>query len=194
MPARRTNPLHRGAGCSRRTAQGRCEAVKQPPFRDIFGVVRSRRTAARVPDTGSDLGTVRQVTQVPGHPDPSADRRGGVVHTPVGKRPGVTTLAAALTTAAITGTLAWRENAKVEEASPGTPWAGDVEDHYERATSFRRISYISAAVGVVGLATGGGLVIYTRSRGSARTPVERAALVPTVHGGNSAGISVVGRF
>ena len=44
MPARRTNPLHRGAGCSRRTAQGRCEAVKQPPFRDIFGVVRSRRT------------------------------------------------------------------------------------------------------------------------------------------------------
>ncbi len=101
MPARRTNPLHRGAGCSRRTAQGRCEAVKQPPFRDIFGVVRSRRTAARVPDTGSDLGTVRQVTQVPGHPNPSADRRGGVVHTPVGKRPGITTLAAAFATAAI---------------------------------------------------------------------------------------------
>ena len=105
MPARRTNPLHRGAGCSRRTAQGRCEAVKQPPFRDIFGVVRSRRTAARVPDTGSDLGTVRQVTQVPGHPNPSADRRGGVVHTPVGKRPGITTLAAAFATAAIAAAI-----------------------------------------------------------------------------------------
>ena len=99
MPARRTNPPHRGAGCGGRTTQSRRKAVKQSPFRDILGVVRSLRTAARIPDTGSDLGTVGQITQVPGHPYPSADRRGGVVHTPVGKRPGITALAAAFITA-----------------------------------------------------------------------------------------------
>lgn len=104
--------------------------------------------------------------------------------------------AAALATSAITGTLAWREHGKVEDAQPGTPWAGGVEDHYERAVSLRRVSYLSAAVGAVGLVTGGGLLLYSRSRGKPSAPVERAALVPLLHtgAGEGGGVAITGAF
>jgi tetratricopeptide (TPR) repeat protein len=98
---------------------------------------------------------------------------------------------AALATAATTGALAWRENAKVEDAEPGTPWTGAIEDHYDRAALYRRVFYVSAAVSVVGLATGGGLLLYSRS--SPAAAVERAALVPLVHA-QAGGLAVLGSF
>lgn len=101
--------------------------------------------------------------------------------------------AAALATSAVTGTIAWREYGKVEDSQPGTPWAGNVEDHYERAISLRRISYISAAVGAVGLVTGGGLLLYS-SRGKPSAPVERAALVPVIHARDGGGVAITGAF
>lgn len=103
--------------------------------------------------------------------------------------------AAATVTAAVTGTLSWRENAKVEDAPAGTPWSGDVKDHYDRAATYRRVFYISAAVGAATLLTGGGLLLYSRhTPGAPSTSVERAALVPVLHPEAGAGLAVLGRF
>jgi tetratricopeptide (TPR) repeat protein len=107
--------------------------------------------------------------------------------------------AAATAAAATAGLLSWRETAEVEDAPPGAPWAGEVEEHYERAASYRRLFYLGAATAVVGLAAGGGLLLYSRRAAAParRAAVERAALVPLLplhHADRGGGLAVTGSF
>lgn len=100
--------------------------------------------------------------------------------------------AVAAATALGIGGLALYERSKVEGAEDGESWSGAVQAHYDRAATYRGIFYVSAAVAVVGLATGAGFLRYASARRKP-TLIERAALAPMVTS-SGGGAAVWGRF
>ena len=100
--------------------------------------------------------------------------------------------AAGAVTAGAFGGLARHEAAKLDEATPMWSWRDDASPYYERATTYRTVSYASAVVGVVGLATGGALLWLGRE-GEASPAMTGATLAPAA-GPGQVGVNVVGRF
>jgi len=90
------------------------------------------------------------------------------------------------------GGLSWYESSQVEKAGD---WHNNAREHYDRAETYRALCYGATAVGVVGLGTGIGLLLYAgreetlESRPSPATTV----LVPTLTPAG-AGLAVTGRF
>jgi tetratricopeptide (TPR) repeat protein len=94
--------------------------------------------------------------------------------------------------AGVTGEVSRRAAAEVSDAREGTPWV-DLQASYDRAATYRRASYITAAVSLTALAGGAGLLIYSRTV-RARDSEERAVWVPELSTHGSVGLSVQGKF
>lgn len=94
--------------------------------------------------------------------------------------------------AGITGEVSRRAAADVSDARAGTPWV-DLQSSYDRAATYRRASYITAAVSLTALAGGVGLLIYSRTV-RARDSEARAVWGPELSTSGSVGLTVQGEF
>ena len=99
---------------------------------------------------------------------------------------------AAALSAGITAEISRRAAADVSDAPRGTPWV-DLQDAYDRASTYRRASYVTAAAGLVAIVGGAGLLLYTRTVRHPST-AEATSLVPQLSTDDGVGLIVQGRF
>ena len=94
--------------------------------------------------------------------------------------------------AGVTAEISRRAAAEVSDAPEGTPWV-ELQASYDRVTTYRRASYVTAVASLAALAGGAGLLFYARTF---HVPAReaRSALVPEVSADGRMGLSVQGRF
>jgi len=93
------------------------------------------------------------------------------------------------------GGLNLYESSKVEDGPRDWLWRGDARPHYQRAETYRTLFYGATAVGVIGLGTGVGLLLYAgREETAEPRPSPATTMFVPMLGPTGTGFAVTGRF